>query len=179
VRVSLQSPSADLIATQLERGQVDLLIGSERDVPKDMKSTGLLDDRLLMTQRKGHPRGRKPLDLKTYCSLSHVLVSMSGGSFRGEIDEQLEKIGRRRRVILSIHHFAIAPMFLRITDYVATLPARFLSRFTDELDTYELPFKARGINLSASWHPRNEADAGHIWLRKLLSAVAVGRDAKG
>jgi DNA-binding transcriptional LysR family regulator len=179
VRVSFQSSSPDLIATQLERGQVDLLIGSERDVPKDMKSSRLLCDRFLMAQRKGHPRGRKPVDLKTYCNLSHVLVSMSGGGFRGEIDEQLEKIGRRRRVILSIHQFANAPLFLRITDYVATLPARFLSRFTDELDTYELPFKTRGINVSASWHPRYEADLGHIWLRRQLSAVAAGRDAVG
>jgi DNA-binding transcriptional LysR family regulator len=179
VRVSFRSSSADLIATQLERGQVDLLIGAEHDVPKDMKSSRLLNDRFLMAQREGHPRGRRPLDLKTYCSLSHVLVSMSGGSFRGEIDEQLEKIGRRRRVVLSIHQFAIAPLFLRITDYVATLPARFLSRFTDELDTYELPFKARGITLSASWHPRYQADPGHIWQRKQLNEVAAGRDAVG
>jgi DNA-binding transcriptional LysR family regulator len=174
VRVSFRSPSMDLIATQLERGQVDLLISSERDVPTDMKSSTLLVDRFLMTQCKGHPRGRKPLDLKTYCALSHVLVSMSGGSFRGEIDEQLEKIGRQRRVVLSIHQSNLAPMVIRITDYVATLPARFLDRFTDELDTYELPFKARGFTLSASWHSRNQADPSHIWLRKQLSAVAAG-----
>ena len=126
-----------------------------------------------MAQRRGHPRGRKPLDLKTYCNLSHVLVSTGGGSFRGDIDEQLEKIGRRRRVVLSIHQFILAPMFLRITDCVATLPARFVDRFTDDLDTFELPFKARGFTLSAAWHARNQADSGHIWLREQLSAIAL------
>src|SRR5262249_32205773 len=112
VRVSFRSPNPDLIATQLERGELDLLISSERMVPTDMKSRKLIEERYLMAQRKGHPRGRKPLDLKTYCNLSHVLVSTGGGSFRGDIDEQLEKIGRRRRVVLSIHQFILAPMFL-------------------------------------------------------------------
>ena len=179
MRVSFRSSSADLIATQLERGQVDLLIGSQRDVPNDMKSRRLFDERFVMTQRKGHPRGRRPLDLKTYCSLSHVLVSMSGGSFRGEIDEQLEKIGRRRRVILSIHQFSHAPTFLRITDYVATLPAHHLKRFSDELETFELPFKSRGFTVSASWHPRYQTDPAHIWLREQLVAVAAAGDADG
>jgi len=179
VRVSFRTPSADLIASQLEGGEVDLLIGSERMVPKDVKTCRLVDERYLMAQRKGHPRGKKPLDLKTYCKLSHILVSTGGGSFRGDIDEQLERIGRRRRVVLSIHQFVLAPMFLRMTDYVATLPARFVDRFADELDTFELPFKARGFSLSAAWHPRNQADPGHIWLRKQLSAVAAAPEAQG
>jgi DNA-binding transcriptional LysR family regulator len=172
VRVSFRSPSPDLIATQLERGQVDLLIGDERNVPSGMNSRQVFDDHFLMAQRRDHPRGTKPLDLKTYCSLSHVLVSMSGGSFRGEIDEQLEEIGRKRRVVLSVHQFIHAPIFLRITDYVATLPARFLNRFSDELDTFELPFKSRGFTVSACWHPRYQADPAHIWLREHLVAAA-------
>ena len=178
VRISFRSPSSDLIAAQLERGEIDLLIGSERMVPSDMKTRILVDERYLMAQRKGHPRGRKPLDLKAYCSLSHILVSTSGGSFRGDIDEQLERIGRRRRVVLSIYQFILAPMFLGVTDYVATLPAQFAKRFAGELDTFELPFKARGFTLSAAWHPRNQADPGHVWLRNQLSALAVGRKAE-
>lgn len=37
VRISFRSPSTDLVATQLERGEIDVLIGSERMVPSDMK----------------------------------------------------------------------------------------------------------------------------------------------
>jgi len=132
-----------------------------------------------MAQRKGHPRGKKVLDLDTYCSLSHVVVSNSGsGSFRGDIDEQLEKIGRRRHVALSVHQFVVVPMFLLITDYVAVLPSRLLDRFTDQLDAFELPFEARGYNISAAWHPRNHADPGHIWLREQFSAIAASRAAR-
>jgi len=178
VRISFQTPSPQLIAGQLENGEVDLLIGSERMAPRDMKARTLLNDRYLMAQRRGHPRGRKPLDLNSYCDLSHLLVSTSGGSFRGDIDEQLEKIGRQRRVALSVHQFSLAPIFLRATDYVATLPARFVTRFTDELDVFELPFKAQGYSLSAVWHPRNDADLGHTWLRTEIGKIAADRRGK-
>jgi DNA-binding transcriptional LysR family regulator len=178
LKVSFRTPSPELIADQLEGGDVDLLIGSQPMIPKHMRALPLLNDRYLMAQRKGHPRGRKPLDLKSYCSLSHLLVSTSGGSFRGHIDEQLERIGRQRQVALSVHQFSLAPLFLRATDCVATLPARFVSRFTDDLDVFDLPFKARGYSLSAVWHPRNDTDLGHVWLRDEIARIAGGRNTK-
>jgi DNA-binding transcriptional LysR family regulator len=172
VRVSFRTPSPELIADQLELGEIDLLIGSKRVIPINLQTCELFDDHYLMAQRKGHPRGKKPLSLKTYCSLSHILVSTSGGSFHGDIDEQLEKIGRRRRVVLSVHQFSVAPIFLRATDHVATLPARFITRFAKEFDLFDLPFKARGYSVSAAWHPRSQLDPGHVWLRRELSSVS-------
>jgi DNA-binding transcriptional LysR family regulator len=68
-------------------------------------------------------------------------------------------------------------MLLGATDYVATLPAQFANHFADKLDTFELPFKARGFTLSAAWHPRDQADAGHVWLRNQLSALAADHKA--
>jgi len=180
LRVAFRTPNPELIADQLERGEVDLLIGSERIVPRGIPSCVLFDDHYLMAQRKGHPRGRKRLSLTSYCALSHILVSTSGGSFHSEIDEQLGKIGRRRRAVLSVHQFSVAPIFVQSTDYVATLPARFIARFAAELDLFKLPFKVRGYSISAAWHPRNQHDPGHAWLRRELTNVArSGEQADG
>jgi DNA-binding transcriptional LysR family regulator len=179
VRVSFRAPNPDLIGPQLERGEIDLLIGGQREVPSEMKSRKLYDERHVMAQRKGHPRGTKALDLDTYCGLSHILVSISGsGSFHGDVDEQLKKIGRRRHVALSVHQFVLVPMLLRTTDHVAALPSRLLDRFADQLDAFELPFEARGYTISAAWHPRNHADPGHIWLREQFNAIAASRNAQ-
>jgi DNA-binding transcriptional LysR family regulator len=173
VRVSFRTPNPDLIAAQLERGQIDLLIADQRNVPSEMKFRRLYDEHHVMAQRKGHPRGTQPLDLDTYCGLSHIMVSNSGsGSFHGDVDEQLEKIGRRRYVALSVHQFIVVPMFLRITDYVAALPSRLFDRFTDQLDAFELPIEAPSRTILAAWHPRYHADPGHIWLREQFSAIA-------
>jgi DNA-binding transcriptional LysR family regulator len=175
VRISFRAPNPDLAAVQLERGQLDLLIGDQRNVPHGMTIQRLYDDHHVVAQRKGHPHGTKPLDLDTYCGLSHILVSNSGiGSFRGHIDEQLEELGRRRNVVYSVHHFILVPMLLRTTDCVAALPSRLPVLFTRELDTFELPFAPWGFTVTSSWHPRFDADTAHIWLRDQISAVAGG-----
>ena len=120
VRIAFQAARSDVVATQLERGEVDILIGSERMVPPAMKARKLIDEMYVMVQRRGHPRGTAPLDLDSYCSLQHVLVSTSGGSLTGFIDEQMEKFGRERQVVLSVHQFILAPMIVETTDYVST-----------------------------------------------------------
>ncbi|MDH6231714.1 DNA-binding transcriptional LysR family regulator [Mesorhizobium soli] len=171
IRLSFANSGID-VATELERGEIDLLVGSDRMVPPAMKARKLLEESYVMVQRKGHPRGRAPLDLDAYCKLEHVLVSTSGGSFHGFIDEQLEKLGYRRSVTLSVHQFVMAPMIVASTDFVSTLPRRFAARFADRLDLFELPFSAQGFSLFAAWHPRAHADPALMWLRNQLIEIA-------
>lgn len=173
IRLAFSNAGSD-IAAQLERGDIDLLIGSERMVPPAMKARKVLDETYVMIQRKAHPRGSAPLSLEAYCALEHVLVSTSGGSFHGFIDEQLETLGHRRRVALSVHQFVIAPMIVASTDFVSTLPRRFAARFADRVDPFDLPFAAKGFSLFAAWHPRAHADLALAWLRGQLAETAKG-----
>jgi DNA-binding transcriptional LysR family regulator len=176
VRLAFRAAQYDRIAQQLEQGEVDLLIGSERGVPDNMKIKKLLAERFVMCQRKRHPRGTGPLDLDTYCSLTHVLVSTSGGSFHGFMDEHLEALGRQRHVVLSVQHFTLMPDILAATDHVGTLPARLAARHADKLDAFELPFEAQGWTLHAAWHPRHQRDPAHCWLRRWVEACAKEAD---
>ncbi|UXU92059.1 LysR family transcriptional regulator [Burkholderia sp. S-53] len=158
---------------RFERGEIDLLIGSERMIPAWTKARKLYDEHFIFVQRKGHPRGLTPLDLDSYCALGHVLVSTSGGSFFGFMDEHLQSLGRTRHVVLSVQHFTLVPELLARTDYVSTLPTRLVTRYRDVLDVFELPFDARGFSLFAAWHPRNQADPGSVWLRETLARIAA------
>lgn len=174
VRIAFVHLGAAQIATRLEQGQVDLMIGSERAVPPAMKARTVLEERFVMAQRKGHPRGTAALDLDSYCALGHILVSTSGGSFHGFMDEHLEALGRQRTVMLSVQDFTLVPELLRHTDYVATLPSRLARHYADRLDIFELPFAARGFTLHAAWHPRLQNDPAHAWLRGVLASLLDG-----
>jgi hypothetical protein len=145
-------------------------------IPPSMKARKLYDEHFVFVQRKGHPRGTAPLDLDTYCTLDHVLVSTSGGSFHGFMDEHLDELGRERHVALSVQHFTLVPELLSKTDYVSTLPSRFAARYADRLDTFALPFDARGFTLYAAWHPRNQADPALVWLRETLAELAAQKE---
>jgi DNA-binding transcriptional LysR family regulator len=174
IKIAFVNADQRQVALQLERAEIDLLLGSERMVPPSMKARKLYDERFVMVQRKGHPRGAGALDMDQYCSLKHVLVSTSGGSFSGFMDEHLERLGRRREVCLSVQNFTLVPDLLCNSDYVATLPSRLFARYRDRLDAFELPFQAENFSLFAAWHPRNQADPALLWLREALAAISAG-----
>jgi DNA-binding transcriptional LysR family regulator len=173
VKIAFVHADQRQVALQLEHAEIDLLIGSERMVPSSMKARKLYDERFVMAQRKGHPRGASALDMDQYCALKHVLVSTSGGSFHGFMDEHLEQLGHRREVLLSVQNFTLLPDLLCNSDYVATLPSRLFERYRDRLDAFELPFQASGFSLFAAWHPRNQADPALLWLREALLVVSA------
>lgn len=165
VRVAFRSPAAETIAAQMETGEVDLLIASERLLPASMKMRPLVHGRFVMAQRKGHPRGTGPLDVEAYSALQHVLVTEFAGRFSGYIDETLAEQGYRRQVVVSVEKFSLVPEILRHSDYVCTLPSMLTGRFAHVLDMFELPFDDRGFGLQLGWHPRNHADPAVSWLR--------------
>jgi DNA-binding transcriptional LysR family regulator len=173
VRVAFRHYEAVRVHDQLERGEVDLLVGSDHAILPSMKTRRLIDENFVMVQRKGHPRGRKKLDLDTYCGLRHLLVSVHGGSLYGHIDEHLATLGRTRDVVLSVQQFTLVPEILKSTDYVCAFPSRLARRYADVLDAFELPFEVKGFTLYAAWHPRNQHDPAARWLRDLVADCAA------
>jgi DNA-binding transcriptional LysR family regulator len=176
VRLALRAPDAPEAIAQLERGDVDLLIGIGDRVPPTMRSRRLLTERFVLVQRHGHPRGTGALDLDAYCALTHVVVSSTGGSHSGLLDAHLAGLGRRREVMLSVQHFTLLPEIVRTTDHVATLPSRLAERHAATLERFELPFASPLFTLHAAWHPRQHADPALRWLRTMLVAAVGGGD---
>ncbi|NML26215.1 LysR family transcriptional regulator [Zoogloea dura] len=168
VRVAFRNPAAETIAAQMEGGEVDLLIASERLLPASMKMRPLVHGRFVMAQRKRHPRGTGPLDVEAYSALRHVLVTEFAGRFTGYIDEALAERGYHRQVVVSVEKFSLVPEILRHSDYVCTLPSMLMGRFSHALDMFDLPFDDRGFGLQLGWHPRNHADPAVSWLRNLV-----------
>jgi len=170
--VFVAPPSAEILAERLETGAVDVCIGNRALAQSAWQTRMLFEDRFLTAQRKGHPRGSAPLDIDAFCAAEHLLVSADGGGFFGHVDATLTALGRERRVALSIHNYALAPTIIGASDYLCTLPSRFLDRFTDTLDVFEPPLELGVAELAAYWHPRVQDDAAHRWLREQLFAAA-------
>lgn len=174
VQVAFQTVPAHQAEDWLERGAADLLIAADFSVPRGLQAQQLVQERYVMAQRKGHPRGMLAPDLEAYCMLGHVIVSGDGGNFHGFVDDVLARHGRTRRVLVSVQQYHLAPLVLGVTDHVCVLPERFLRRF-DQLDLFPLPaeIEVAGFAMTAAWHPRHEADAAHRWLRETLFAAAA------
>ena len=171
MRLAIVQPGPDAEAW-LEAGNLDLLIGSDRNVASTLIRRPLLRETFATAVRRGHPRGKGPLDLDGFCALDHVIVSATGRGFDGPVDRALAEAGRQRRVAVSVQSYAVVPTLLAQTDLACTLPRRLLQRFTAELYVTEPPLVLPEYILSAIFHARTRADAGHLWLRDRLAEAA-------
>ncbi|MHC8945227.1 LysR family transcriptional regulator [Advenella incenata] len=168
VRVAFTLPDKTQVNGQLERGEVDLFIGTAQDAAPNLIGRLLFNEEFLTAQRIGHPRGTGPLSLDTFCELDHLLISTSGGMFNGMIDEALADLGRQRRVTVSVQSYALAPLILNSTDCICTLPKRFLQRFTSHLELFTPPLTLDTFSMKLFWHSTVNADPAHRWLRSMV-----------
>ncbi|WP_026790210.1 LysR family transcriptional regulator [Pleomorphomonas oryzae] len=172
LRLRLALPDRRQIPALLESGDIDVFIGVAAGTDATWIGRTLFHDDFATAQRKGHPRGIAPLDLETFCSLPHLLVSSEGDPFSGFIDKALRAINRTRQIAMSVQSYAVAPTIIAGSDLLCTLPARMLRHFDASLDLFEPPVSLKPIGVGAYWHPRQQEDPGHQWLRKQLFAVA-------
>jgi DNA-binding transcriptional LysR family regulator len=173
VRLILTLPDKIHMADLLESGAVDIWIGVGSNAHDAWLSRTLFEDRFMTAQRKLHPRGRDALDLDTFSSLDHLLVSSEGNPFNGVIDDALLALDRRRRVAFSVQSYGLAPTIVAASDLLCTLPRRFLERYSETLDLFTPPLELEPAKVVALWHPRHQGDAGHSWLRAQLFEVAA------
>jgi DNA-binding transcriptional LysR family regulator len=151
---------------------LDLAIGVFRDQPATARLEPLFREEFACVIRRGSAAARGRFDLKRYVALPHLLVAPRGtpGS---ALDDALAREGQRRRVVLTVPHFLVAPFVIATTDLVWTAPVGVARAFTHlPLAVREPPFRVDGFTVSMRWHVRLDRDPGLRWLRGVLREVA-------
>jgi DNA-binding transcriptional LysR family regulator len=151
---------------------IDLAIGVFRDEPASMRQEPLFREEFACVIRRGSAAARGRFDLKRYLALPHLLVAPRGlpGS---PLDDALARAGQRRRVVLTVPHFLVAPHVIATTDLVWTAPAGLARAFTHlPLAVRPPPFRTDGFTVTMRWHVRLDRDPGIRWLRGVFREVA-------
>ena len=168
IRVSVLPANPELVHTQLERGELDLALMTPETTAPDLHSQVLFDEHYVCAMREGHPYASpKRLSLARFCSLDHAIVSYSGGGFRGAADEALARVGRSRRVSLSVPCFLVLPEILRTSDLIAVAPSRLIAG-SPGLVAMAPPVDVTGFTKVVTWHDRTHNDPAHAWVRAVL-----------
>ena len=91
------------------------------------------------------------------------------------IGEALSRLGRQRRVMVTVNQFFNAGSVVHRSDLLTALPRSFVpaTGFESQLVTRELPFELPPINVSLLWHRRHEKDPAQRWLREVLVRTAA------
>lgn len=174
-QLAMQAADLRTVPEQLAAGELDLLLHTPGAIPPALHARKLYEESFLCVLRKDHPAAARPLDLDTFCALSHAMVSPAGGGFTGAVDDVLEALGRRRDVQVSVNSFLLVPALIESSDLIATVPARMARRWSNELAVLSPPCEVPGFSVAMAWHPRAHADLAQMWLRDALrETLAAG-----
>ena len=167
---------ADKDSASLRDGSVDLETGVVVETTgPELRVQPLFRDRFIGVVRAGHPLSRGKVTASRYANGRHVVVSRRGLD-RGPIDDALQAVGLTRQVVSIVSGFSTALALARSSDLIASVPERHTGNLRSGMHSFPLPVPPPEITVSLLWHPRQDADPGHRWLRGCLQTVcAQGR----
>ena len=121
VRLRIVQLDPATIEQAMRAGEVDLTLGFLPGLEREVISRRLFTDSLVCLVRAGHPITRSKLTEAGLGSLGYVYANTSATGH--QLTEQwLTEIGIRRRIVLRLGHFTIAPSVVRDSDLAVIFP---------------------------------------------------------
>ncbi|MEV0700808.1 LysR family transcriptional regulator [Saccharopolyspora sp. NPDC050389] len=161
----------------LRDGLIDVELGMLRHLDPETRTAPLTSLRLVGAVRVEHPLARGRVTPQRFGAAEHISVSRRGRT-RGPVDERLAELGIQRRVAVVLPSHTAALLLTRETDLVCLTTESAARRLG--LHTFEVPLDLPPVEVGMAWHPRNDADAAHQWLRaRIRDTIAVLGDSAG
>ncbi|QTX05378.1 LysR family transcriptional regulator [Agromyces archimandritae] len=148
----------------LESAQVDIGVVANSAWNSSLRHRVLFRSGYLSVYDERQLGPRAGFTLDEYLAIPHVMVSFD--ATRGIVDDELDKLGLQRFKIASTAHFAMAPLLLRQTPSVATVPSHVARVFADQygLAVFEPPIDLPDYEVAAVWHQTRNEDPEINWI---------------
>ena len=161
------------IEMELASGTLDLALDIPVTMSDRIKHQPLFSDRVVVMAREGHPILTQALDLDTYLQQDHVLVSSRrlGPSL---VDAELNRTGRKRRIVLRCQHYFAACQVVSETDMLLTIPERYALMLNSGFNNRLFPFPLKSLQqleIHMYWHESADNDPPNHWLREQIKKV--------
>ncbi len=159
----VQKPNKD--SAPLRDATVDLETGVvDKTTAPELRVQALFRDRYIGVVRKDHPLSKGKITVSRYAAGRHISVSRRGLD-KEPIDEALEPLGLHREVVVIVGGFSTALGLARGSELIASVPERHTGNLRDGMHSFSLPVSTPEFVVSLLWHPRQDADQAHRWLR--------------
>lgn len=173
VRLHLYSSTPDVLARQLESGDIDLAIGYYPDlVGADFFQQALFTSNFVVIAATGNRYIRGQLTMSRLLEAPHIDVSTPGRS-QEIILEHIAKRKIERNVPLHLSRFLSLMDIVPDSDLIAIVPreAALAFRKVEGITVHPLPFESPTFRLQQHWHRRFHDDHGVRWLRQLCHGL--------
>jgi LysR family transcriptional activator of mexEF-oprN operon len=156
-----------LMPALLASGEISVGISYTTDLPANAKRKKLRDIGCKVLRGDKRPG---TLSLDDYCERPHTMVSFSG-DLSGNIDLDLAKVGRARRVVVAVPQFSGLRALLAGTELIATVPDYAACALVEgcALRAEDPPFPIEPAELSMVWSGVHDNDPAERWLRSRIT----------
>jgi DNA-binding transcriptional LysR family regulator len=174
VQLDLQPSGTLEVIDLLDRGELDLALGTMAIPGERFAVAPLLEDPFVMVMRRGHPVAKRKLSATAFAALSHLEISSSPED-AGLVDRWLNERGFVRRVALRSPYLSAAAI-IEQSDMVATLSRRVACELVrgHDLEIRDPPYDSPRVRNVMVWHRRLDGHPAHRWLRSAVLSVAKG-----
>jgi DNA-binding transcriptional LysR family regulator len=168
-------PKLDKDSAPLRDGSVDLETGVVgASAGPEVRTQALFRDGFVGVVRMGHELCRGAITPGRYAGGKHIQISRRGLE-RGPIDAALESMGLTREIATVVAGFSEALALARGSELIASVPERYTGNLRDGMFSFPMPVPVPEIAISLLWHPRQDADPAHRWLRQCVRDVCAGK----
>ncbi len=157
------------VVSSMASGNLDFFADASAFSDIHLKKQLFATDRFVVLARKNHPSLSNKLGMDDFLKLGHINVS-NRRTGAGPIDVALDKLGKKRHVVMRGQHFLTVPSAISKTDLIACIPYHLAKHY--DLAMYELPFELPPLEYFLYWHLSADSDAAHQWMREQISEVA-------
>ncbi|HEY9102340.1 LysR family transcriptional regulator [Chitinimonas sp.] len=159
----------------LDAGAIDAAIGVPPTHPEGRILTRpILQDEFVTIIASKHPAARRGMDMETYLSLPHALVSPEGQR-HGLVDQALAQQGEQRTLVLTLPQMFALPTIVASTRMTGTVLKRIAlnSPSARKLAFFPPPVALPEIVFHLIWHRRSDSNPAQQWMRTLIESVAT------
>jgi DNA-binding transcriptional LysR family regulator len=128
----------------------------------------------VIAMRDAHPLA-EGLDLDAYCRAEHVVMSAAGDP-QANIDDDLQAVGRSRRVAVTAPNMLLGLSLVGESDLLMAAPSQLVERYSPAmgLTFREPPISLQRFEIGAVIPQAAPADLGVTWLMGVLEALYAG-----
>jgi DNA-binding transcriptional LysR family regulator len=159
----------------LERGDLDLALYADDDVPADFHRRDLFIDQYALIVRRAHPLAGRVFhtladfvhEVQTYPQITASFPQGRGFA----LDDVLQRLGATQvQMAFTTPYFSNAPALVAGSDYVMLLPKRMAQVFARQwpICLIDIPSPQEQFQYCMIWHERAHRDQGLKWLREQI-----------
>lgn len=160
------------IVEALESGEADLALGLSPPNQPDLRWEDILPIDLMVVARIGHPVIQGAVRPENLRDLGHVSVDMAPGALANSHLFSLKNRPERRDVVRVTRPSSIIEI-AATTDLIGFANRYQIeaSPYRDRVQVLEPPVQLNSQHFQMTWHLRNEADPGLVWLKQEIRGI--------